>query len=85
MIYYIYFWVYIIFDYLTSEDFKKILKEIEFTITTLPKNINQVYKQILNKSKENKIVRKTLSIILVVNQLLTLSEMNVAVNISDIL
>ncbi|KAL6838127.1 hypothetical protein V8C40DRAFT_279665 [Trichoderma camerunense] len=75
-----YLWVFLIFNYLEKETFKKTLKEVESIITTLPKSLNEAYEQILNKSKDNPMVGKALSIILVANRPLTLSEMNVAVN-----
>ncbi|KAH8652926.1 hypothetical protein BGZ61DRAFT_281830, partial [Ilyonectria robusta] len=76
-----YLWVYLVFDYLDKEDFKKTLKGVESIITTLPRSINEAYEQILNKTKEDPMVRKALSIILAASRPLTLSEMNVAVNI----
>ncbi|RYP58916.1 hypothetical protein DL769_008749 [Monosporascus sp. CRB-8-3] len=76
-----YLWVYLVFDYLEKEDFKKTLKGVESTIATLPRSIHEAYEQILNKSKEHPMVRKALSIILAAGRPLTLSEMNIAVNI----
>ncbi|RYO78317.1 hypothetical protein DL764_010131 [Monosporascus ibericus] len=78
-----YLWVYLVFDYLKTEGFKKTPKGVESTIATLPKSINQAYERILNKSKEPEMVRKALSIILAARRPLTLSEMNVAVNIDS--
>ncbi|EXL39845.1 hypothetical protein FOCG_17555 [Fusarium oxysporum f. sp. radicis-lycopersici 26381] len=80
-----YLWVYLVFDYLEKADFKKTSKGIDSIIATLPRSINEAYEQILNKTKEDPtvrmIVRKALSIILATSRPLTLSEMNVAVNI----
>ncbi|KAH7111465.1 hypothetical protein B0J13DRAFT_271948 [Dactylonectria estremocensis] len=78
-----YLWVYLVFDYLLKEDFKKTVKGVESTIATLPRSINKAYEQILNKTKEDSMVRKALSVILAASRPLTLSEMNVAVNIDD--
>ncbi|KAH7000851.1 hypothetical protein EDB80DRAFT_81671 [Ilyonectria destructans] len=82
-----YLWVHLVFDYLQNEDFKKTLKGVESTIATLPRSINEAYEQILNKTKEDPMVRtmvqKALSIILAASRPLTLSEMSVAVNIDD--
>ncbi|KAL6690982.1 hypothetical protein J3F84DRAFT_404018 [Trichoderma pleuroticola] len=78
-----YLWVFLIFDYLDKEIFKKTRKEVESIITTLPKSINEAYEQILDKSKDHPVVRKALSIILVASRPLTLSEMNVAVSMDD--
>ncbi|KAH7134386.1 hypothetical protein EDB81DRAFT_858982 [Dactylonectria macrodidyma] len=80
-----YLWVYLVFDYLEKENFKKTPKGVESAVATLPTSVNQAYDQILNKSKseERLMVRKVLSIILAASRPLTLSEMNVAINIDD--
>ncbi|PTB62131.1 purine and uridine phosphorylase [Trichoderma citrinoviride] len=78
-----YLWVYLIFDYLEKEIFKKTRKGIELLINTLPKSINEAYERILSKSKNGKDVRKALSIILAASRPLSLSEMNIAMNIDD--
>ena len=77
-----YLWVYLVFDYL-KQVIKKTKKTIDAVISTLPKSVNQAYEKILNRSKEEDKVRKTLSIILAANRPLTLKEMNVAVNIES--
>lgn len=79
-----YLWVYLVFDYLQKYDFKKTLKGIESAVVILPTSVNEAYEQILNKANKDPMVRKVLSIILVASRPLTLSEMNVAVNIDDI-
>ncbi|KAH7146623.1 hypothetical protein B0J13DRAFT_606841 [Dactylonectria estremocensis] len=76
-----YLWVYLVFDYLEKEYFKKTVMGVESTIGTLPRSINEAYEQILNKSKEHAMARKALSIILAASRPLTVSEMNVAMNI----
>nr|CEG03910.1 unnamed protein product [Fusarium acuminatum CS5907] len=80
-----YLWVYLVFDYLEKADFKKTSKGVDSIIATLPRSINEAYEQILNKTNEDPIVRtivrKALSIILATSRPLTLSEMNVAMNI----
>ncbi|KAI2638093.1 hypothetical protein GGS21DRAFT_455281 [Xylaria nigripes] len=78
-----YLWVYLVFDYLTAESFKKTLKGVDSTMESLPKNVNQAYGQILSKSREKDKVRKALSIILAAYRPLTVSEMNVAWNIDE--
>ncbi|KAF4989612.1 hypothetical protein FDECE_14648 [Fusarium decemcellulare] len=80
-----YLWVYLVFDYLKKEGFKKTPKGVDSAIATLPKNVNQAYAQILNKSKDDPTVRKALTIILAATRPLTLSEMNVAMNIDNTL
>ncbi|OAQ58085.2 ankyrin repeat domain-containing protein [Pochonia chlamydosporia 170] len=80
-----YLWVYLMFNYLENENFKKTRKGVEFIISTLPSSINEAYEQILNRSEAEyrPMVRKTLSIILAASRPLTLSEMNIAMNIDD--
>ncbi|OAX81910.1 hypothetical protein ACJ72_03743 [Emergomyces africanus] len=51
-----YLWIYLVFDYLREENFKKTSNGVDSTIDTRPKNINQAYEQILNKSKERSAV-----------------------------
>lgn len=80
-----YLWVYLVFNFLEKEDFKRTLKGVDATIKTLPKSINEAYEQILNKSKEDPMVRKVLNIMLAATRPLTLSEMNIAVNIDETL
>ncbi|KAK4076311.1 hypothetical protein Trihar35433_2871 [Trichoderma harzianum] len=75
-----YLWVYLIFDYLKEEDFKKTLKGVESTLITLPRSVNEAYERILSKSKQDPMVRKVLSIIFGAKIPLTLTEMNEAVN-----
>jgi ankyrin repeat protein len=76
-----YLWVYLVSHYLKTTDFIRTPKGVESAFKTLPKNVNQAYEGILNKSKEDLMVRKALAIILAAGRPLTLSEMNVAVNI----
>ncbi|KAF2190326.1 purine and uridine phosphorylase [Zopfia rhizophila CBS 207.26] len=78
-----YLWIYLVFNDLKAKVFKMTPKGIDSTIATLSKSVNKAYKQILNKSKEPRMVRKALSIILAAGQPLTLSEINVAVNIDS--
>ncbi|RWA09407.1 hypothetical protein EKO27_g5694 [Xylaria grammica] len=76
-----YLWVYLVFDYLKTENFKKTEKGIDSTIEEMPKTVYQSYEQILNKSKDHPMVRMALSIVLVADRPLTISEMNVALNV----
>ncbi|KAF5660118.1 ankyrin repeat [Fusarium heterosporum] len=76
-----YLWVYLVFDYLSTEVIKKTQKGVEAAIATLPMSINEAYQQILDKSTGTPLVRKVLKIILAANRPLTLSEMNIAANI----
>ncbi|KAF5543426.1 ankyrin repeat domain-containing protein [Fusarium phyllophilum] len=76
-----YLWVYLVFDYLENEVLKKTLKVIKSKIATLPKSVNEACEHILNKTKDDQMVRKVLSIIMVASRPLTPTEMNVAVNV----
>ncbi|PYH46395.1 uncharacterized protein BP01DRAFT_414904 [Aspergillus saccharolyticus JOP 1030-1] len=80
-----YLWVYLVFNYLEEEDFKKTAKGAESALKKLPRSVNAAYEQILNKSKDYLIVRKVLSIILAASRPLTLLEMNIAVNVDETL
>ncbi|KAF2732010.1 purine and uridine phosphorylase, partial [Polyplosphaeria fusca] len=78
-----YLWVYLIMDYLKTDDFKKTPKGVQLKFETLPKSINEAYERILDKSKERSVVRKALGIILAAGRPLTLSEMNIAIEMDD--
>lgn len=78
-----YLWVYLVFDHLRQENFKKTPKGVDLTISTLPMSINEAYEQILEKSKDSEMTRKAFCIILAAKQPLTLTEMNVAMNIDN--
>ncbi|KAI0449474.1 hypothetical protein F5B21DRAFT_47833 [Xylaria acuta] len=80
-----YLWVYLVFDYLEKENFKKTPNGVDSTIATLPKTVYQAYEKILSKCKEEEhsTVRKALSIILAASRPLTILEMNVALNVDD--
>jgi ankyrin repeat protein len=76
-----YLWVYLIFDHLRTANFKKTERGVEAAIETLPRNVNEAYEQILQKSTEPDWARKSLTVVLAANRPLTLSEMNNAVNV----
>ncbi|RBR25720.1 uncharacterized protein FIESC28_01473 [Fusarium coffeatum] len=78
-----YLWIYLVFDYLQKHDFKRTVKGIEAVIARLPTSVNEAYEQILGKARKDPMVFKVLSIVLAASRPLTLSEMNVAVNIDD--
>ncbi|KAL3484771.1 purine and uridine phosphorylase [Aspergillus germanicus] len=78
-----YLWVYLVFDHLKAKQFKKTLRGLDFEISTLPANVNEAYDQILRKSKEQAMVRRALNIILAASRPLTISEMNIALNVND--
>ncbi|KAJ4146961.1 hypothetical protein LMH87_001514 [Akanthomyces muscarius] len=78
-----YLWAYLVFQYLEEENWKRTQKGIDSTIKSLPGSVNQAYEQILSKSTERLKVQKALSVILVASRPLTLSEMNIALNIDE--
>ncbi|KAI1073287.1 hypothetical protein LB507_010815 [Fusarium sp. FIESC RH6] len=78
-----YLWVYLVFDYLAEGNFKKTPQGIATAIASLPSSINEAYDKILNKTNKDPMVRKTLCIILAASRPLTISEMNIAVNVDD--
>ena len=78
-----YLWVYLVFDVLEQTTFKKTPDGIDSITETLPKNVNQAYEQILNKSPDRTFVRKALSIILAATRPFTIEEMNVALNTDE--
>ncbi|KAH7110502.1 hypothetical protein B0J13DRAFT_462402, partial [Dactylonectria estremocensis] len=75
-----YLWVYLVFDYLKEEDFKKTVKGVDSAMATLPRNVNQAYEKILRKSKDHPMAQATLTIIFAASRPLSLAEMNAAVN-----
>ncbi|KAJ2976087.1 hypothetical protein NQ176_g5148 [Zarea fungicola] len=75
-----YIWVYLVFNYLEDEPFKKTVQGIESTMALLPRSINEAYDEILHKSKNFFMARQALSIILAASRPLTLSEMNIALS-----
>lgn len=78
-----YLWVYLVLDYLDKRIFKKTQDGVESAIESLPKSVTEAYEHILDKSEdqERPMVRKALSIILAASRPLTLSEMNIAMDI----
>ncbi|KAJ5935168.1 hypothetical protein N7466_004715 [Penicillium verhagenii] len=77
-----YLWVYLVFDYLKSNQFKKTPNGIDRMIETLPSNVNEAYEQILNRSRDQAMVRRALRIMLAASRPLTIPEMNIALNIN---
>jgi hypothetical protein len=76
-----YLWVYLVFEHLNSEGFKKTRLGIESATKTLPVNVNHAYEKILDKTKDQPAARKALTIIFAANRSLTLSELNVAMEV----
>ncbi|CAH0032595.1 unnamed protein product [Clonostachys rhizophaga] len=75
-----YLWIDLIFDYLATEDFDEPSSSSHSSLAILPKTVEEVYEKVLHRSKESKIVQKALSIVLASDQLMSVSEMNVALN-----
>lgn len=76
-----YLWIYLVFDFLTTEPFKKTPKGIDYAIDSLPKDVYKAYERILSKSKKDPLVRKALCVILAASRPLKVSEMNIALNV----
>jgi hypothetical protein len=53
-----YLWVYLVFDHLSKEHFKKTAHGVDSTIQHLPTNVYETYERILGKSKKNPEVRR---------------------------
>jgi hypothetical protein len=77
-----YLWVHLVFDYLRVKTLKKTKMGIEAAIATLPQTVNSAYESILARSENGQDARRILAVILAAERPLTLSEMNVIVNIS---
>jgi ankyrin repeat protein len=77
-----YLWVYFVFDYLESCRFKRTPKGMAAEFSKLPKNVDQAYEQILNKSSDRSMVQKALAIILAATRPLTLLEMSIAIEVN---
>jgi ankyrin repeat protein len=78
-----YLWVYLVFNYLKDFHFKRTPKGMASAFVTLPNSVDQAYEQILSKSKDRLMVQKALAIILSATRPLTLSEMNVAMEVDE--
>ncbi|OAQ96055.1 hypothetical protein LLEC1_04624 [Akanthomyces lecanii] len=78
-----YLWIYLVFDYLESQNFKKTEKGIKNIIATLPETVNQAYEKILRRcdARELPMVRKALGMTLAAARPLKLDEMNIALNV----
>lgn len=66
------------FNYLDT-GFEKTLEGAKKAVQEMPEDINEAYEQILNKSRDDPIMRKVLSIIVAASRPLTLLKMNIAV------
>ncbi|XP_014558524.1 hypothetical protein COCVIDRAFT_25002 [Bipolaris victoriae FI3] len=76
-----YLWVYLVFNYLKSEGFKKTKKGVCSAIKSLPRTVSQAYEKILSKSKDQPIVRKVLTTLLAAARAFTVLELNIATEI----
>lgn len=77
-----YLWLYLVF---TEIENALVIKkhQVPKTIAEMPKTVDQAYTKILNKSHDPTTARKLLHIILAAGTLLSLEEVNVAMNIDD--
>ncbi|KAK3950845.1 ankyrin repeat-containing domain protein [Pseudoneurospora amorphoporcata] len=80
-----YLWIYLVFDYLEDANLKKTPKGVVDAMKNLPRNVNEAYERIFSRSRDQAMARKALYIILAAYRPLTVSEMNIAVNIDPTL
>jgi hypothetical protein len=78
-----YLWVYLVFDNIKTEGFKKTKKGIEEATKSLPRTVNEAYERILAKAGDQVTVRRALAMILAANRPLTLPELNLALEIKE--
>jgi ankyrin repeat protein len=79
-----YLWVYLVFDHIETEGFKKTKKGIEEATKSLPRTVNEAYEQILAKSGgDQATVRRALAMILAASRPLTLAELNLALEVKE--
>lgn len=77
-----YLWVHLVFEYFETHSFQKVKKGIDRVfIDKLPKDVNDSYCKILSKSEDMDMARKAFCIMLAASRPLTLTEMNIAVNL----
>ncbi|CAH0002197.1 unnamed protein product [Clonostachys byssicola] len=73
-------WVDLVLDYLATEELDESSRSSHASLATLPKSVEEVYEKALHRSKESKLVQKLLSAVLASDQLMSVAEMNVALN-----
>ncbi|OJI83882.1 hypothetical protein ASPTUDRAFT_190314 [Aspergillus tubingensis CBS 134.48] len=77
-----YLWVHLVFEYFETHSFQKVKKGIDKVfIDKLPKDVNDSYCKILSKSEDMDMARKAFCVVLAASRPLTLTEMNIAVNL----
>jgi ankyrin repeat protein len=76
-----YLWVYLVFEYLEEEAFKRTARGLDDVLRTLPNSVNDAYEKILSRSKEDDFVRKALAFIITAVRPLEVSELNVALHV----
>ncbi|OJZ86645.1 hypothetical protein ASPFODRAFT_218505 [Aspergillus luchuensis CBS 106.47] len=77
-----YLWVHLVFEYFETHSFRKVKEGIDRVfIDKLPKDVNDSYCKILSKSEDMDMARKAFCIMLAASRPLTLTEMNIAVNL----
>ncbi|KAJ8106492.1 hypothetical protein OPT61_g9498 [Boeremia exigua] len=78
-----YLWAHFAFDHLKHHLVFKTERGVRDALGTMPTSVTDAYEKILSKAKNQMMARKTLSIILAARRPLTLSEMNVAMHLTD--
>ncbi|QPG96741.1 hypothetical protein C2857_005142 [Epichloe festucae Fl1] len=77
-----YLWAHLVFEHVRT-NLKLTPKGFDSILGNLPKTVNEAYEGILSKSQDDPMVGKALSIILAASRPLSVTEMNVALNMSD--
>ncbi|GAB0133156.1 hypothetical protein EsDP_00001571 [Epichloe bromicola] len=77
-----YLWAHLVFEHVRT-NVKLTPKGFDSILENLPKTVNEAYEGILSKSQDDPMVGKALSIILAASRPLSVTEMNVALNMSD--
>ena len=77
-----YLWVYLVFEYLQTSTIKQNTQGLNEALKRLPETVEDAYEKILNRSTDPEITRKALSILLGAYKPLTLSQMQIALDIN---
>lgn len=76
-----YLWVYLVFEYLEKETFRKTERGLNEVIDTLPSSVNDAYQKILARSGDSRFVQKAIRLVLAASRPLDVGEMNVAMHV----
>lgn len=76
-----YLWVDLVLEHLKRENFKRTERGVDLAIEKLPKSVHEAYEKILSRSTQSFLVRRAWSIMLAASRPLTLTEMNIVINL----